>query len=119
MTSIELLHRHALDATGRTVAGIRPDQLSAPTPDAEWDVRALLNHVVAGNLWAAELGSGKTIEAVGDRLDGDGLGDDPTAADDASAKGAAGGFGAPGAPGGPWGVAYGPGPGLGGAGHRV
>lgn len=30
-----------------------PSQLDAPTPCAEWDVRALLNHVI-GTLWLAE-----------------------------------------------------------------
>jgi uncharacterized protein (TIGR03086 family) len=118
MTDIALLHRQALDATGRTVAGIRRDQLSNPTPDPEWDVRALLNHVVAGNLWAAELGNGKTIEAVGDRLDGDVLGDDPATAYDASAKVAADTFEAPGALEAPCAVSYGPVPGSVYAGHR-
>src|SRR4051812_28657066 len=118
MTDIATLHRQALEATGRTVAAIRPDQLSAPTPDGEWDVRALLNHVVAGNLWAAELGSGKTIEAVGDRLDGDVLGDDHASAYDASAKLAADVFAAPGALDAPCAVSYGPVPGSVYAGHR-
>ncbi len=40
----------ALDATfGHTtavIAAIRPDQLDAPTPCAEWDVRALLAHTL-------------------------------------------------------------------------
>ena len=77
---ISALHRQALDAARPVVAGIRPDQLDLPTPDAEWDVRALLNHVVAGNWWAAELAAGKSIEDVGDRLDGDLVGADPLAA---------------------------------------
>ena len=33
---------------------VRPEQMSLPTPDDEWDVRALINHVVLGNIWAAE-----------------------------------------------------------------
>ena len=118
MTDIATLHRQALEATGRTVRGIRPDQLTASTPAGEWDVRALLNHVVAGNLWAAELGSGKTIDAVGDRLDGDVLGDDPSASYDASARLAASVFEAPGALTAPCAVSYGPVPGSVYAGHR-
>jgi uncharacterized protein (TIGR03086 family) len=118
MTDIALLHRQALDATGRTVAGIRPDQLAAPTPAGDWDVRALLNHVVAGNLWAGELAAGKTIDEVGDRLDGDVLGDDPSAAYDASAKVAGDAFAAPGALDAPCAVSYGPVPGSVYAGHR-
>jgi uncharacterized protein (TIGR03086 family) len=118
MTDIALLHRKALDATGRVVAGIRPDQLSVRTPDDDWDVRALLNHVVAGNLWAGELAAGKTIADVGDRLDGDVIGDDPSAAYDASAKVAADVFEAPGALDAPCAVSYGPVPGSVYAGHR-
>jgi uncharacterized protein (TIGR03086 family) len=34
----------AFGSTGRIVAGIRPAQLSEPTPCKEWDVRTLLGH---------------------------------------------------------------------------
>jgi uncharacterized protein (TIGR03086 family) len=37
----------ALDQTGDVLADIHPDQLSAPTPCAEWDVARLVAHVVA------------------------------------------------------------------------
>ena len=80
------LHSRALDATRGVITGIRPGQWAAPTPCQGWDVRALVNHVVAGNLWAAELAAGATISEVGDHLDGDVLGADPLAAYDASAK---------------------------------
>jgi uncharacterized protein (TIGR03086 family) len=33
---------------------VKPEQMNLPTPDDEWDVRALINHVVLGNIWAAE-----------------------------------------------------------------
>lgn len=112
------LHRQALDATRRLVAATRDDQLDLPTPDDDWDVRALLNHVVAGNWWAAELTAGKTIEEVGDRLDGDLVGSDWLAAYDASAEAAAVAFEAPGALQAPCAVSYGPVPGEVYAGHR-
>lgn len=44
-----VLHEGALDATARIVAGVRLDQLSLPTPCAEWDVRQLIGHLVEGN----------------------------------------------------------------------
>jgi uncharacterized protein (TIGR03086 family) len=52
---------------------------TAPTPCAEWDVRTLVNHVVGELLWVPPLLDGKTIAEVGDRFDGDVLGDDPHA----------------------------------------
>ena len=118
MTEITELHRRALDATGRVVAGISADQLDLATPDAGWDVRELLNHVVGGNLWAAELASGRTIEQVGDLLDGDVIGANPIAAYDRSAAAAAAAFEAPGALEAPCAVSYGPLPGSVYAGHR-
>ena len=44
------LHEAALDATARIVARVRPEQLSAPTPCAGWDVRQLIEHLVEANL---------------------------------------------------------------------
>ena len=42
-------------------------------------MRELVNHVVGEDLWTAPLLQGSTIEDVGDRFDGDLLGDDPAA----------------------------------------
>jgi uncharacterized protein (TIGR03086 family) len=86
---IAVLHSRALDATRGVIAGVRQGQWAAPTPCQGWNVRALVNHVVSGNLWAAELAAGATISEVGDHLDGDVLGADPLGAYDASAKAAA------------------------------
>jgi uncharacterized protein (TIGR03086 family) len=118
MANITELHRRALEDTRSVVAGIDRAQWADPSPCAGWDVRALLNHVVSGNLWAAELGSGRTIEEVGNRLDGDVLGDDALAAYDISADAAAATFEAPGALDAPCAVSYGPVPGSVYAGHR-
>jgi len=51
-----------------------------PTPCTEWDVHTLVNHVVSEHRWVEPLMAGKTIADVGTELDGDLLGDDPTAA---------------------------------------
>jgi uncharacterized protein (TIGR03086 family) len=118
MEDIAQLHRRALDATGRVVAGMSASQFGLATPDADWDVRALLNHLIAGNLWAAELAAGSTIEQVGDRLDGDVIGTDPASAYDRSAAAAAAAFETPGALAAPCAVSYGPVPGEVYAGHR-
>jgi uncharacterized protein (TIGR03086 family) len=115
---IAALHRAALDATGRIVAGVRQDQLDDPSPCEGWSVRELLNHIVAGNLWAVELVGGKTIADVGDALDGDVLGDDFAAAYHASSDAAAAAFEEAGALDRPCAVSYGPVPGSVYAGHR-
>jgi len=118
VTDIAELHAEALDATGMIVAGIPADRWHAGTPCDGWDVRTLVNHVVSGNLWAAELAAGRTIQAVGGRLDGDLLGPDPVGSYVASAKAAAAAFRAPGALDAPCAVSYGPVPGSVYAGHR-
>ena len=49
------------------LANVRPEQMNLPTPDDEWDVRALINHVVLGNMWAAEnLKTGSAPRPSGD-----------------------------------------------------
>jgi uncharacterized protein (TIGR03086 family) len=55
---------------------IGQEQWSAATPCTEWNVRALVNHVAGEYLWVPEMLAGRTIAEVGDRLDGDVLGDD-------------------------------------------
>ena len=115
---IVALHQHALDATETTVAGIGALDWDAPTPCTEWNVRELLNHVVAGNWWAARLAAGATIAEVGSELDGDQLGHDPLGSYEHSARAAAGAFATPGALDAPCAVSYGPVPGSVYAGHR-
>jgi uncharacterized protein (TIGR03086 family) len=113
------IHEQALRATGTVVAGVADRQLDLPTPCGGWSVRELLNHIVSGNYWAAELSAGKSIDEVGDRLDGDTLGDDPAAAYQESAALAIAAFNAPGAMDAACAVSYGPVPGSVYCGHRV
>ena len=117
-TDIAALHRSALEATRRYVVGIGAEQWSQPTPCNGWNVHDLLNHIVAGNLWAGELAGGRTIADVGSALDGDVVGADPIASYDASVEVATSAFEAPGALDAPCAVSYGPVPGSVYAGHR-
>jgi len=112
------VHARSLDHARRSVAGVGAEQWDALSNCDPWTVRELVNHVVTGNYWAAELGSGLTIEGVGDRLDGDVLGTDPLRAYDDSSLVAAAVFRAPGAMEKPCAVSYGPVPGSVYCGHR-
>ncbi len=82
---VVVLHRRALERFGALVHAIGPDQWTSPTPCAGWDVRSLVAHLVGENRWAVPLLEGSTIAEVGDRFDGDLLGDDPVRAWDDSA----------------------------------
>jgi uncharacterized protein (TIGR03086 family) len=77
MTGAGRLFQQACDVFGARVEAVPSDAWNEPTPCAEWDVRALVNHVVVEDLWAPSLLAGKTISDVGDAFDGDQLGNDP------------------------------------------
>jgi len=52
------IHRRAMAQTESIVAAVGPGQLGLPTPCAEYDVRALLSHVVGGLNRVAIAGEG-------------------------------------------------------------
>jgi uncharacterized protein (TIGR03086 family) len=112
------VHAQALVHTRRYIQGVEDDQWDEVSIDEEWTVRELVNHVVSGNFWVPELVGGKTIDEVGDRLDGDQLGADPVQAYDASAAAAGAAFREDGAMDRPVAVSYGPVPGSIYCGHR-
>jgi uncharacterized protein (TIGR03086 family) len=74
------LYRRSVETWTARVRALPLDQWDRPTPCSEWNVRELVNHVVNEDLWTAPLMHGSTIAEVGDRFDGDLLGDDPIAA---------------------------------------
>src|SRR6186997_839755 len=80
MSDIVDLHRRAVEWFGSNVERIGDDQWGQPTPCVDWDVRALVNHLVSECLWTAPLMEGRTIAEVGDVYDGDVLADDPKGA---------------------------------------
>lgn len=82
------LYSRALHDFGAYVHGVDDAQWSAPTPCTDWDVTALVNHVVGENRWAVPLFAGSTIAEVGPRLDGDLLGGTPVPVWDESAAAA-------------------------------
>jgi uncharacterized protein (TIGR03086 family) len=62
------------------VAAIGGDQWTLPTPCEGWDVRELLNHVVAGSILSSILVAGGSREEATTALQADNLGADPIAA---------------------------------------
>lgn len=70
----------AIDDFSAKIRAVPPDRWQVPTPCTDWTVRDLVNHMAYEHLWAPHLLHGETLEQVGDRYDGDVLGDDPVAA---------------------------------------
>jgi uncharacterized protein (TIGR03086 family) len=79
MTLVDLYTR-SVNSFVDKVNAVGDDQWSASTPCADWTVRELVNHIVYEQLWSAPLFDGATIAEVGDRFEGDVLGDDPQGA---------------------------------------
>jgi len=75
----DLLPR-AAEGFGRRVHGVPDTAWDDGTPDEDWTVRDLVAHLVSEHLWAVPLLDGATVEDVGDRFEGDVLGDDPATA---------------------------------------
>jgi uncharacterized protein (TIGR03086 family) len=80
------LHRRAVEEFGARVKAVGDDQWELPTPCSDWNVRQLVNHLVYENRWTVPLIGGSTIAEVGDRYEGDLLGDRPKAAWDESSE---------------------------------
>jgi uncharacterized protein (TIGR03086 family) len=85
---IPAMFRGAVAEFDARVRQIGDHQWQAATPDADWAVRDLVNHVVGEDLWAPPLLAGSTIADVGDRFDGNVLGADPKAAWTSASAGA-------------------------------
>jgi uncharacterized protein (TIGR03086 family) len=61
------------------VAGVGPGQWGDGTPCSQWDVRALVHHLLYEQRWVPPLLEGLTIGQVGGRFEGDLLGEDAAA----------------------------------------
>lgn len=78
-------HQRAQDTFAHVLVNVTSDQLSSPTPCPEWDVKALIGHVIAGNQRVVERAGGQVAP----------LPEDLRAAHRASAKAAQETFAAP------------------------
>jgi uncharacterized protein (TIGR03086 family) len=82
---LENTYRRSVEFWKDTVSNLS-DEWSRPTPCTDWNVRALVNHVVGEDRWTKPLVDGRTIAEVGDAFDGDLLGEDPKASAIAAAE---------------------------------
>lgn len=96
MDAVEL-HRRACALAGARIHAVGAAQWGLATACEGWDVRAVVNHLVGEDRWTPPLFQGLTVEEVGDRFEGDLLGDDPVAAWDEAVAEAVAAVGADGA----------------------
>ncbi|MEW2179361.1 TIGR03086 family metal-binding protein [Streptomyces sp. NPDC005406] len=90
-------HLRAGSEFTRRLLAVGPEQWTAPTPCAEWDVRRLVNHVTRGNLnYIVLLDGGSAADFLRLR-DEDALGGDPIGAYNRSVQECAAAFRRPGA----------------------
>lgn len=94
---VSILFAHSVEEFQSRVREVSEDAWDRPTPCVDWDVRALVNHVVGEQRWVVPLLEGKTVAQVGNALDGDLLGEEPQAAAEQAGKEAVAAFTEPGA----------------------
>lgn len=82
--------------TGQRVAGVRAEDFGLPTPCTDWDVRALLAHLVAAIWYFKALATGEPVADLMKSLT-DLVGDDPFASYDQAARAGLEAWGTPGA----------------------
>lgn len=70
------LYARALNQASQAINNVKPEYFDKPTPDTEWDVRTLAGHMLYELSWTADIVRGATITQVGDRYDGDLIGND-------------------------------------------
>ncbi len=74
---VNTIYHRTVEIFADRVIAVEEDQWGDPTPCPEWTVRDLVNHVTCENLWTVPLMEGATTEEIGDRFEGDVLGEDP------------------------------------------
>src|SRR5690349_13015779 len=78
-SDLQELYRRACERYGEHVHAIREDQWMGSTPCTEWDVRALVGHLITEVAWVPPLLGGRSVAEIGDDLSGDLTGEDPAA----------------------------------------
>jgi uncharacterized protein (TIGR03086 family) len=89
------MYQRTLDAANRLIGSVRSDELAKPTPCSEWDVQALINHMIGTNRRFADAVAGE--QRAADTGAQTPAGGDPAAAYAASTQAALQAWRAPGA----------------------
>ncbi len=71
---VKQFYEQALEVATQIVNKVNEEDYEAPTPDTEWTVRDLLNHMLYELAWTEDILHGKTIAEVGDVHDGNLIG---------------------------------------------
>ena len=80
MTGAIEMYQRSVEEFGQRIMAIGADDWARPTPCTDWSVRDLVRHLVYEELWTPPLLAGATVAEIGDRFEGDILGDDPQVA---------------------------------------
>lgn len=75
MADVRSWLKEAAEGFGAVADGIADDQWRCPTPNPDWDVRALVVHLADEALWAPPLLAGRTVDEVAPEIPEDPLGD--------------------------------------------
>jgi uncharacterized protein (TIGR03086 family) len=70
------LYEEALAQATEVVSHVTAADYDSPTPDTEWDVHDLANHMLNELCWTADIVEGRTMAEVGEKYDGDLIGAD-------------------------------------------
>lgn len=70
------LFLEALKSATSAIMLVKPSDYAKPTPDTEWNVLDLAKHMLYELSWLPDILAGSTINEVGDRYEGDLIGND-------------------------------------------
>jgi uncharacterized protein (TIGR03086 family) len=70
MMTAKELYLYALGEATKVVQEVDPEQMEFPTPDTDWSVYDLLQHITYELAWTADIVASKTIAEVGDKYEG-------------------------------------------------
>lgn len=72
------LFKKALEQATATVSCVQEHHFKNDTPCTDWNCRTLVNHMLYELSWVPDMLAGKTVKEVGNKYEGDLLGDDHT-----------------------------------------